>query len=242
MKIYNLGNRFVNTYLIESPCGYVLIDTGYAEQYSHFCTRANAQDIDLKKIKYVFLTHAHDDHAGFLNEVLAHTNAKVIMHEKALEGLRKGQNIFEGGCSTRKALWFCKAMGAFGKADHRFPPIRTEHEERLIILDEHNRRTLEEEIGGRIFDTPGHTDCSISLLMQDGALFCGDAAMNGFPSTHRITIWVGNINAFCKSWERIISLKPSIIYPGHGKPFPVSNLVRFLPKAAAQKSYSLRAV
>ena len=25
----------------------------------------------VKDIRYVFLTHAHDDHAGFLNEVLA---------------------------------------------------------------------------------------------------------------------------------------------------------------------------
>lgn len=239
MKIYNLGNLVTNTYLIEIPSGYLLVDTGYDEQFSSFIKRAKAKNIDLKKIKYVFLTHAHDDHAGFLNEVLAHTEAKVIMHEKALEGLRRGQNIFEGGCSTRKALWFCKLMSVFGKGDHRFPPIRKEFEERLIILDEHNRITLEQEIGGRIIDTPGHTDCSITLLMPDGALFCGDAAMNGFPSTQRITIWVGNINAFCESWKKIISLKPSMIYPGHGRQFPVSDLVRYLPKAQAQKSYPL---
>lgn len=239
MKIYNLGNLVTNTYLIEIQSGYLLVDTGYAAQFSSFIKRAKAKNIDLKKIKYVFLTHAHNDHAGFLNEVLEQTDAKVIMHEKGLEGLLSGQNIFQGACSTRKALWFCKFMGVIGKAEHCYPPIRKEFEERLIILDEHNRITLEQEIGGRIIDTPGHTDCSISLLMPDGALFCGDAAMNGFPSSHRITILVGNINAFCDSWRKIASLKSSMIYPGHGRPFPVSDLVRYLPKAEAQKSYPL---
>lgn len=30
-------------------------------------------NIKSSDIKYVFLTHAHDDHAGFLNEVLEET-------------------------------------------------------------------------------------------------------------------------------------------------------------------------
>ena len=45
-------------------------------------------------------TLAHDDHAGFLNEVLAATGADVILHPGAVEGLKRGQNSFEGGCSV----------------------------------------------------------------------------------------------------------------------------------------------
>ena len=52
-------------------------------------------------IKYIFLTHAHDDHAGFLNELLGRNKElKVIMSNKAMTTLKRGQNSFEGGCST----------------------------------------------------------------------------------------------------------------------------------------------
>ena len=83
--VYNLGNRVVNNYLVcLDDGGYVLIDTGYAENYPAFRKRLEKTGVSLKEIKYIFLTHAHDDHAGFLNEVLAITNAKVILRPKAI--------------------------------------------------------------------------------------------------------------------------------------------------------------
>ena len=36
MTILNLGTRVVNTYLISSEAGWILIDTGYAGGFSHF--------------------------------------------------------------------------------------------------------------------------------------------------------------------------------------------------------------
>ena len=66
--VYNLGDRVVNNYLVSlDEAGYVLIDTGYAENYPVFRKRLEKTGTSLKEIKYIFLTHAHDDHAGFLN-------------------------------------------------------------------------------------------------------------------------------------------------------------------------------
>ena len=104
MEIINLGNRIMNTYLIRTENCSILVDTGYPEQFSGFCNKLVSRNLSLNKIEYVFLTHAHDDHAGFLNDILQHTNAKVIMHYKAIEGLRRGQNSFDGGCSGKLAL------------------------------------------------------------------------------------------------------------------------------------------
>lgn len=239
LEILNLGNKIVNTYLIKTTKCCILIDTGYAEQFSAFCKKLDARDINLNDIDYVFLTHAHDDHAGFLNDILRHTKASIIMHPKAIEGLRRGQNSFNGGCSSRLALLFCKLMGLFGKGEHKFPPIEAQYEERCIPVCEHNKKEIESKLQGQIIETPGHTDCSISLLLDDGTLFCGDAAMNGLPSLHRTTIWVGDLHEFCGSWKSIISINPARICPGHGNPFPVSDLSRFLSKAAAGKLYPL---
>ncbi len=98
--ICNLGSRVVNNYLISSDLGYILIDTGYDGSFPRFLKMLGKNGVDPKEIKFVFLTHAHDDHAGFLNEVLSATDAQVILHPKAVAGLKRGQNSFEGGCSS----------------------------------------------------------------------------------------------------------------------------------------------
>ena len=112
--IHNLGNRIVNNYLIASDVGYILIDTGYEGSFPRFLKMLGKNGIDPREIRYVFLTHAHDDHAGFLNELLSATDAQVLLHPKAVAGLRRGQNSFEGGCSSRPAWLFCQILALFG--------------------------------------------------------------------------------------------------------------------------------
>ena len=61
-------------------------------------------------------------------------------------------------------------------------------------------------------------------MASSNHVFCGDAAMNGFPSSHRITIWVGNTSDFEASWETLLDEDISTVIPAHGKPFPVEDL------------------
>ena len=238
--IQNLGGRIVNNWLYRYADGYVLIDTGYENGYKHFCKQLKKKGIAPQDIHYLFLTHAHDDHAGFLNELLAAIpNLTVIADEKALDVLRKGQNPFTGGCTGRQALTFCKVMALLGKGDHLFPPLKKEYENRLILISDENVHDLDKVLGGKIIRTPGHTADSMSLLLNDGTMFCGDAAMNGFPSVNNVTIWAEDMRDFACSWEKIITLKPKKIYPGHGKPFSVSALQKNLAKLNKVKLYSL---
>ena len=224
MTIYNIGNRVVNNYLFAIDEGYILIDTGYENGFARFQRNLKKLHIQPSEIKFIFLTHAHDDHAGFLNKVLAITNAKVILHPKAIERLKSGQNSFEGGCSSMLAYIFCKLFALFGKSEHKFPPIKDEYLNRLITTDSQEFRNLNLPI--QTIETPGHTADHISLL-KDGILFCGDAAMNGFPSINRNIIWIENLHDYRKSWDKMIAFNPAKIYPSHGKPFDVNDLKRF---------------
>ncbi len=236
--ICNLGNRIVNNYLISSEAGLILIDTGYAGGFPRFQKQLAKNHIRPDEIKYVFLTHAHDDHAGFLNEVLAATDAAVILHAKAVEGLRRGQNSFEGGCSSRLAWLSCQVLALFGHGDHRFPAIREEYIDRLIPIDSERFRAL--RFPYEVLETPGHTADHISLLAGD-ILFCGDAAMNGIPSVRRTTIWIENAQQYRQSWETIIDKNPKMLYPAHGKPFQTADLQRYLNTLENRKLYALKA-
>lgn len=188
MRIYNVGSRIMNTYVYAIETGYVMIDTGYEHNFKNVIKRSKKQGIEMSEIKYVFLTHAHDDHAGFLNELLSNfPNIKVIINVKALPTLLKGQNSFVGGCSSMLSLIFCKIMKLFGKGKHLFPAIDKQYLDRFIKVSSQNISSIENELKGKILFTPGHTSDSISLKIGR-IIFCGDAAMNGFPSQKKITI------------------------------------------------------
>lgn len=227
MKIINAGNVIMNTYVYPTADGYVMIDTGYEHSLKAVEAALGKKGIRLEDIKYLFLTHAHDDHAGFLNELMAKNTAlKVIMSDRSMPTLKRGQNSFEGGCSTALAWIFCKLMGLFGKAEHRFPAIDDKYNDRFVEITEDNKKKLEQILCGKIIFTPGHTADSISLRV-DNVIFCGDAAMNDFPSVRRLIIWIENKEAFEKSWEALLCENADKLYPAHGRPFPLSDLARY---------------
>jgi Zn-dependent hydrolases, including glyoxylases len=238
MKILNVGNRVINNYMIKLQSGYLLVDTGYHEQFIQFCNKLKKNNIKLQDISYIFLTHAHDDHAGFLNEILNSSDAKIILHKQAVIRLRKGQNCLDGKCTSYLA-WICsEIIKLLGKGDHKFPIV--DRNDRFIILDEKTQPIIEEELSAKIIYLPGHTVDSIGLLLKDGSLFCGDAAMNGFPSKNRIVIWLENLTDYANSWKLMLNYSPSILYPSHGKSFKKEDLEKNEKKINALRLYSLR--
>lgn len=62
---------------------------------------------------------------------------------------------------------------------------------------------------------------------NDNYPFCGDAAMNNFPSIKRTIIWIENPDDYKQSWEKMIALNQKMIYPVHGKPFPTEDLKKY---------------
>ena len=239
-EIYNAGNRIMNTYVYPCNGGYIMIDTGYEHSLKDVERKLNQKNIHLEDIKYVFLTHAHDDHAGFLNELLGKTtNLKVIMSDKAMPTLKRGQNSFEGGCSTRLAWIFCKLMALVGKSEHRFPVIEDKYNDRFIEITENNKSELEGILNGKILFTPGHTADSISLLVGK-IMFCGDAAMNGFPSIKRLTIWIENMEQFKQSWDILLNEEAEMIYPAHGKPFDKNDIRKYIAEVPKVRLHSLK--
>lgn len=239
MKIINLGNRIVNNFIYETKKGYVLIDTGYEGGYPAFLKALNKNGLKLQEIAYIFLTHAHDDHAGFLNEILEHNQkVKLILSKHALPILQKGQHNFIGGCTSELAVLTCKVMAYLGMGEHRFPRLEEKYLSRCVFVEEDNRKEIESYIEGKIYETPGHTSDSLSLLLRNGIMFVGDAAMNGLPSLHKITIWVENKKQFYKSWLIILNVKPRRIYPGHGRPFSPIVLFKNLKHVKKMRLYN----
>lgn len=229
MRPMNLGTLMVNNYLFPTLAGYLLVDTGYEGGGEAFFRQLSRKKIDPNELQWVFLTHAHDDHAGFLNEVLRGTRARVLLHPLALERLRSGRNPDLGGCPNLRAALGCRMIERMGQGKHTFPPLPRELENRCIPLEGTRRRDLESNLGVRFLDTPGHTADSMSLLTEDGALFCGDAAMAGPFAKHYISLWVEDAEEYRASWGTLLDTGARMVYPGHGGAFPLGLLARAMP-------------
>lgn len=223
IKMYNIGGYIVKNYLLETPMGIIAIDTGYPGGLNKFKSRFEKR-WKLSDLKYIFLPHHHDDHAGFLNDLLEITGAKVILHPLAVQALEKGQSNDPSGAgySSVPASLFGKI-----KKDFSFPPVHIS--DRSILVHSENDQLFEDMgLPIHIVFLPGHTPDSIGLFTPtDGKLFCGDAAMNAVISIARHTIWIEDADEFGRSWDKMLTLNPTKIYPSHGTPFLPKDLVKY---------------
>ena len=72
-------------------------------------------------------------------------------------------------------------------------------------------RALLERIGirGQLVHTPGHSEDSVSLLLDDGPVFTGDL-------THPALAAEGDAVVVAESWRSLKELGATHVYPGHG--------------------------
>ncbi len=76
--VHSLKLGWTWCYLLKCTGGYLLIDTSYPGYYAQFEKKLAEFGIATSDIKYLLLTHHHDDHASFAAELVRHTECQVI--------------------------------------------------------------------------------------------------------------------------------------------------------------------
>jgi len=222
---YRLNLGITKSYLLKCTDGYLLIDAGYKHKFRKFIREIHRLGIKIVDIKYILLTHHHDDHAGFIAEMRTYTNARLIIHEESAPALRKGEseNTMQPVNRRIKKLF---PIFRLIHPDFKFPQVFLKEDDILIAGDD-NELLRKIGIHGQIMMTPGHSHDSMSVIMDDGSAFVGDLAMNFLKLTgiRYRPIYYENIEQVFDNWKRVIDGGGKTIYPAHGKPFPAVKLI-----------------
>jgi glyoxylase-like metal-dependent hydrolase (beta-lactamase superfamily II) len=230
MKVIAIPLSMSSVFLIPCQGGYLQVDTGYQHDYRVYRKNLSRVGIDVEEIRYLALTHHHDDHAGFLNELACDASITIIAHEQAAPLLKSGKNDKRHGGGYVNS--FVKFMAALRmRLDSRctltFPPFTVRGDDFLASGDD-NQVLRRFGVAGQILYTPGHSIDHTSIVLDTGDVFCGDSAANFllWAGTNYCTVFMTDMDQAYRSWQRMLDAGARIIYPAHGRPFPASKLHR----------------
>lgn len=244
MDLIPLKLSVTTCYLIKMDEKFLLIDTGYEEDWELFQRRLIEANVEFSQIGYLLLTHHHDDHCGLLHSILRENgDIRVVMSDLCNELIQKGENDLThgGGLVNKRVAFLIRNKQAYvslilrKKVDKsknlKFQPYDSRNND-IVFEGEPKLRDIGIPFEGKILRTPGHTVDSVSVLFPDGDCLVGDAAahMLSFAGTHYCVIFICNMDSYYKSWEKLITVGAKRIMPAHGAPFSVNKLVSNIRK------------
>jgi endoribonuclease LACTB2 len=188
MNIVNVGYQSTNYYAIDIKGGRLLIDCGWPGTLPPFSAQLKRKGISLQDIKYFLVTHFHPDHAGLTQE-LKILGSKHILLDCQVE-------------------FIPQLTGFFNIKSH--PYVEIVYQDSLVLKIEESRKFLAGlGLQGEIIHTPGHSDDSVTLILDEGFAFTGDLNPR-FVLPNEDTVSRA-------SWDKIHQHKITRIFPGHGK-------------------------
>lgn len=201
-NVYYVGASEVTSFLITTPKGHLLIDSGYAETVPQIKSNVEKLGFKLSDVKFLLNTQAHYDHAAGLAELKRLTKAKVIASVLDKKGLEEGdKNDFAWGDK------------------YAFEPVK---------VDRTIRDGEELSLGGiklQAILTPGHTPGATMWLMnaKDGSknhqvAFVSSASIPGYTLLDNKK-YPSIITDYEKTFTKMKSVQPDVFLGSHGSFF-----------------------
>lgn len=190
--IVNVGYRSTNYWVVSSGNSRLLVDIGWPGTMATMRSTLNRMGVPLDEIRYTLATHYHMDHAGLAQEFKNAGVALLVLDTQVAaiplmkSHLKPQDNYLEITLSDNVTISFAESRATLAKLG----------------------------IAGEIFRTPGHSDDSVSLLLDDGSVFTGDLPPVALA---------GDDGTVTASWKLLQERGATRVYPGHGPIRPMSD-------------------
>lgn len=200
-NIHYVGASGISSFLITTPEGHILLDTGFETTVPRIRDSATQLGFKLTDIKIILNSHAHTDHAGGHATMQKLTGAKILMSEADAALLASGgRNDFTP---------YSKDMMAY-------PPAKADR-----ILRDGDKVTL----GGTTLTchlTPGHTKGATTWTMdvtEDGKVqhvvfFSSTSILSGVPLVNNVQ-YPGIAEDLTASYKKLKALPCDVFLAPH---------------------------
>ena len=217
-KIITLKLGFANAFIIRDR-GTILVDTGININKEKYIKMLAELEIDSKEIDLILITHGHVDHFGYAHELRKMTNAPILCHKNASYALQTAQNapIIPRNELGNQVLKIIK---------NNLPSTVTSVHPDLVMDSKFDLNQY--GISGQVIYTPGHTDCSVSVILNSGEAIVGDILVpSPFTGEPCIAYFATNEEALLASVRNLLD-QAHIFYGGHGGPFTKEEILRLI--------------
>jgi hydroxyacylglutathione hydrolase len=203
-----LNMSHVNAYLVRTDHGFYLVDSGMTnarrqieQALEHLCCRPG-------DLKLILLTHGDFDHTGNAAHLRGKFGAKIAMHQGDSGMLINGDMFWNRKIRNSLLKNLMSGLIRLSKKNRGEPDIYLEDG---TSLAKHGWEA-------QVFNTPGHSSGSISILTAYGDLFCGDLLTNstGKPMLNSMMY---DHPAGLASLAKLKTYPIKTVYPGHGPAF-----------------------
>lgn len=185
--IVNVGYRSTNFWVVSAGRRRLLVDLGWMGMFSTLAANLQRMDVPLEEVTHGLATHYHLDHAGAAQD-LKNAGMRLIVIEEQLPAI--------------------PLMRQYAKPTDRYTEITLG--DNLVLSCAESRAFLATlGIAGTIVHTPGHSDDSVSLVLDSGEAFTGDLTHPGFATAE-------TAEAVALSWQSLHDHGAMTVYPGHG--------------------------
>jgi endoribonuclease LACTB2 len=190
--IVNVGYRSTNFWVVSAGHNRLLVDLGWPGLARTLFANLERMDVPLKEIRYGLATHYHIDHAGAAQDLKLKGVPLLVMEEQVAA---------------------IPLMKRFTKPTDNYTEITT-HDNVVISTAESREFLARIGIAGEILHTPGHSDDSVSLVLDIGCAFTGDLTMESMVAQEDPAV-------VARSWQLLRDRGVTTIYGGHGRPYYV---------------------
>lgn len=181
---------------------YVLINSENAVMIEASCSVESIKNVlQGRKLTAILLTHGHWDHYWELESLSKEFNCPIYMTREAKEKIEKKEKTFAGD---------------------RNPKIDLTNVE-INYVSNSDEIKFDDELCFKVLSTPGHTNCSVSYLLNSNGetiVFTGDLIFR--DGVGRTDLPTGNFENLKSSIKKILELNDeTLLLSGHGRPTTV---------------------
>jgi hydroxyacylglutathione hydrolase len=199
-----------NVYFLRTEDGHILVDAGMPGDTKKLDEVFATAGVEPSTIRLIVVTHGHMDHMGLTAYAKETTGAKVLCHQSLAGKLANGE--IEDSVAQDLMGRFINFMAGIqemtGGAD-------IESVDPDILVDD--RFDLSEYgISGKIIHTPGHSQSSISIILDNGETLIGDMVRDVGDGEIGPGMFYEDKEALVASLEEVALLESRTVYLSHG--------------------------